>query len=59
MTHTLRHTYPLTFRWGNNPRRAQLKGRACRIEARGAKGSVLLHFKDTGERVVSSWRAAS
>jgi hypothetical protein len=49
----------LTYRWGNNPRRAQLKGRPCVIVCKGAKGSVLLRFVDNGELVVSSWRAAS
>lgn len=48
----------MIYRWGNNPRRAELKGRACVILARGTKGSVLLRFLDTGELVVSSWRAA-
>lgn len=49
----------MTYRWGNNPRRAELKGRECVVVAKGAKGSVLYLFPDTGERVVSSWRAAS
>lgn len=47
------------YRWGNNPRRAELKGRVCKVIARGSKGSVLLLFPDTGEHVVSSWRAVS
>lgn len=46
-----------TFRWGNNERRAQLKGRCCVVEARGTKNTVLVRFLDTGERVTTSWRA--
>lgn len=45
------------YRWGNNEKRAQLKGRRCVVEARGAKGTVLLRFIDTGERVTTSRRA--
>lgn len=46
-----------TYEWGNTPERAALKGRRCRIVARGAKGTVLLEFVDTGTRVTSSFRA--
>ncbi len=45
------------FAWGNNPRRAELKGRRCVVEARGALGTVLVRFLDTGERVTTSRRA--
>jgi len=45
------------YRWGNNERRAALKGRPCVIEARGAMGTVLIRFLDTGERVTTSSRA--
>lgn len=45
------------FAWGNNERRAQLKGRKCRVLARGGKGTVLVEFLDTGERVTCSFRA--
>lgn len=49
--------YPLTYRWGNNPRRAELKGRRCRILIVGhALNSVLVEFEN-GERVVTSARA--
>ena len=47
----------MIYRWGNNARRAELKGRECVIVAQGRMGSVLLRFLDTGELVVSSWRA--
>ena len=45
------------YAWGNNARRAQLKGRRCVVEARGALGTVLVRFLDTGERVTTSRRA--
>ena len=46
-----------TFVWGNNPRRAELRGRRCRVLARGRMGTVLVEFPDTGERVTTSHRA--
>jgi hypothetical protein len=45
------------YAWGNNERRMGLKGRRCVIEARGALGTVLVRFLDTGERVTTSRRA--
>lgn len=45
------------FYWGDNPVRARLKGRRCRVLARGSKGTVLAQFLDTGERVTCSFRA--
>ena len=45
------------YAWGNNERRAALKGRRCVVEARGALGTVLVRFLDTGERVTTSARA--
>lgn len=45
------------FAWGNNPRRAEWKGRGCVIEASGRMGSVLVRFVDTEERAVVSRRA--
>lgn len=49
----------MTYRWGNNPRRAELVGRPCEVVCRGSKGSALIRFLDTGELVVSSWRAVA
>lgn len=47
-----------TYAWGNNPRRAELKGRRCVIEVRGGTmGTALVRFLDTGERVTTSVRA--
>jgi hypothetical protein len=45
-----------SYSWGNNPRRAELKGRRCRIVATGKMGSALVEFEN-GERVVTSRRA--
>ena len=50
------NAYDRVYRWGNNARRAELRGRRCRIVARGALGSVLVELED-GERVVTSRRA--
>lgn len=49
MTETL-----YVFVWANSPRRAELRGRECRLLCSGTKNSVLLEFVDTGERVVAS-----
>lgn len=45
------------YAWGNNPRRAELKGKPCTIVAHGSRMySVLVEFED-GQRVVTSRRA--
>lgn len=48
---------PYVYVWGNNSRRAELKGRPCVIEATGRMGTALIRFVDTGERVTTSRRA--
>lgn len=48
---------PLRYRWGNNERRAQLKGLVCVVLCRGTKNSVLVQFVDNGEKVCTSRRA--
>lgn len=40
--------------WGNNPRRAELKGRECIVLASGTMNSILVRFLDTGEQVLTS-----
>jgi hypothetical protein len=45
-----------TFTWGNNPKRATLKGRPCRILERGAMRSVMVEFEN-GQREIVSHRA--
>jgi hypothetical protein len=44
------------YRWGNNAKRATLKGQTCRILARGQMRSCLVEFTD-GQREVVSVRA--
>jgi hypothetical protein len=46
-----------TYGWGNNTRRAELKGRECVVLARGTMNSILLRFLDTGEQIVTSRNA--
>ena len=48
--------YTHRFAWGNNPKRATLKGRLCRIIAAGKKNSVMIEFAD-GQREIVSRRA--
>lgn len=45
------------YSWGNNSRRAELKGRRCVIVAEGTKRTVLVRFLDNGEKVTTSRRA--
>jgi hypothetical protein len=45
------------FTWGNNPKRATLAGRRCRVLATGAKMSALIEFLDNGQRELVSRRA--
>jgi len=45
------------YAWGNNPKRAQMKGRTCHILWTLALGSVLIEFTDNGQREVTSRRA--
>ena len=47
----------MIYRWGNNSKRATMKGRECEIIAKGKKGSVLIEFADNGQREIVSWRA--
>lgn len=42
------------YHWKSNPKRKELKGKPCRILARGSsKNSILIEFED-GERIVTS-----
>ncbi len=45
------------YRWGNNPARVKLKGRKCRVLARGSMNSCMVKFLDTGERQIISRNA--
>lgn len=41
--------------WGNNSKRATLKGRRCRIVARGSKNSIMVEFENGQREVVSRY----
>ena len=45
------------YRWGNNPVRAKLKGRRCKVIARGTLNSCMIEFLDTGDRFITSRNA--
>jgi len=46
--------YPYVYVWGNNPARAPLRGRCCRVVIRSRRfNSCLLEFED-GTLVVTS-----
>ena len=47
---------PYYYAWGNNPVRAQFKGKRCRMICRGTLNSCLLEFID-GRRIVTSRNA--
>jgi hypothetical protein len=39
--------------WGNNPKRAKMKGRKCRVLARGRMNSCMVEFENGQREVVS------
>ena len=41
------------YRWRNNPKRATLYGRKCRVLARGSLNSALVEFENGQREVVS------
>jgi len=41
------------YRWGNNPKRATMKGRKCRVLARGKKNTALVEFENGQRETVS------
>lgn len=45
------------YAWGNNSKRATMKGRECRILATMRANSVVIEFLDTGQQEVTSRRA--
>ncbi len=51
------HEQLYRYAWGNNPKRAKMKGRICRLLTRGAMDSVMIQFLDTGKRDIVSRRA--
>jgi len=42
------------YAWGNNSKRATLKGRTCRVLARLKKNSIVIEFLDNGQQEVTS-----
>jgi hypothetical protein len=47
----------MIYRWGNNEKRAAMKGRECIVIARGRMNSVIIEFTDNGQREVVSRRS--
>ena len=45
------------YAWGNNPKRARMKGRTCKLLASGKMSSVLIEFIDNGQKEITSRRA--
>lgn len=45
------------YHWANNPVRARMKGRTCRVLVRGKMNSCLIEFIDTGEHCNTSRNA--
>ncbi len=45
------------YAWGNNPKRAALKGRRCVIRATGSMRSCMVRFLDDGSLEIVSRRA--
>ena len=45
------------FCWGNNPKRATMQGRVCRVICRGTMNSAMIEFTDSGQREVVSRNA--
>jgi len=43
------------YTWSNNSKRKTLKGRKCRIMARGRMNSIMIEFTDGQREVVSRW----
>ena len=41
------------YTWGNNPKRASLKGHRCKVIARGALNSCLAEFENGQREVIS------
>ena len=49
--------FPLIYAWGNNPVRARLKGKRCRVVATGYRmNSIQIEFED-GTQIITSKRS--
>ena len=42
-----------TYAWGNNGKRAILKGRNCKVLARGRMNSALMQFENGQKEIIS------
>jgi len=52
MNSTVRERW-YTYAWGNNPKRAELRGRKCRILHSMKKGSCMVEFENNQREVIS------
>ena len=46
-------SYDYIYAWGNNPKRETLKGKRCRVIARGKKNSIMIEFESKQREIVS------
>jgi len=47
------YEYPYIYTWGNNPKRATLKGRRCRVLYRLALNSCVAEFENGQKEIIS------
>jgi hypothetical protein len=45
------------YAWGNNSKRAKMKGRVCRLLGTMSLGSAYIQFLDNGQREITSRQA--
>ncbi len=45
----------MKYRWGNNSKRATIKGKECTIIARGRMNSICIEFNDGQREIVSRY----
>ena len=43
------------YNWGNNEKRATMKGRGCDVLARGKKNSICIEFENGQREIVSRY----
>jgi len=47
----------MIYAWGNNEKRATMKGRDCKVLAHGKKNSIMIEFTDNGQKEIVSRRS--
>jgi hypothetical protein len=57
MTTKIEAPFDRVYRWRNNERRRDLHGHRCRIVAKGSTLNACLVEFESGEKVITSWRA--